>query len=101
MSALIETEPELELIVPTNINIVCFRHKLGGADAAALKAFNAEIMLRLQEEGIACVSDTTVHGEYCLRAAINNHRTRVEDLNALVSEMLRLGRSIAEAPPPA
>ena len=76
MSALIETEPELELIVPTNINIVCFRHKLGGADAAVLKAFNTEIMLRLQEEGIACVSDTTVHGEYCLRAAISARDAR-------------------------
>ena len=71
------------------------RHKLDRADAAALKAFNAEIMLRLQEEGIACVSDTTVHGEYCLRAAINNHRTRAEDLDVLVRETVRLGLSIA------
>ena len=70
LSAMIEAEPALELVVPTNINIVCFRHRLDGTDAAALKAFNTEIMLRLQKEGIACVSDTTVHGEYCLRAAI-------------------------------
>ena len=99
LSAMIEAEPDLELVVPTNINIVCFRHKLDGADAAALKAFNAEIMLRLQEEGIACVSDTTVHGEYCLRAAINNHRTRAEDLDVLVHETVRLGRLIVAAAP--
>ena len=37
-------------------------------------------MLNLQEEGLAAVSDTTVHGHHCLRAAINNHRTRGEDL---------------------
>jgi glutamate/tyrosine decarboxylase-like PLP-dependent enzyme len=98
LSAMIEAEPQLELVAPTNINIVCFRHKLGGTDAAALKAFNSEIMLRLQEEGIACVSDTTVHGEHCLRAAINNHRTRAEDLDVLVRETVRLGRSITEAP---
>jgi glutamate/tyrosine decarboxylase-like PLP-dependent enzyme len=100
LSAMIEAEPALELVVPTNINIVCFRHRLDGADAAALKAFNTEFMLRLQEEGIACVSDTTVHGEYCLRAAINNHRTRAEDLVVLVRETLRLGRSIAGTPLP-
>ena len=100
LSVMIEAEPELELVVPTNINIVCFRHKLDGADAKALKAFNTEIMLRLQEEGIACVSDTTVHGEHCLRAAINNHRTRLEDLDVLVRETVRLGRSIAGAAPP-
>ena len=27
LSAMIEAEPDLELVVPTNINIVCFRHK--------------------------------------------------------------------------
>ena len=32
--------------------------------------------MRLQEEGVAAVSDTTVRGEHCLRVAINNHRTR-------------------------
>ncbi len=100
LSAMIEAQSELELVAPTNINIVCFRHRLDGVDAAALKAHNTEIMLRLQEEGIACVSDTTVHGEYCLRAAINNHRSRAEDLDVLVRETVRLGRSIAVAPPP-
>jgi aromatic-L-amino-acid/L-tryptophan decarboxylase len=95
LSALIEAEPELELVAPTNINIVCFRYRPAGLDGAALKALNTEIMLRLQEEGLAAVSDTTVHGEHCLRAAINNHRTREEDLELLVRETLRLGRAIA------
>ena len=95
LSALIEAEPDLELVAPTNINIVCFRYRPAGLDGAALKALNTEIMLRLQEEGIAAVSDTTVHGEHCLRAAINNHRTREEDLELLVRETVRLGRAIA------
>jgi len=29
----------------------------------------------LQEEGIAALSDTTIRGDYCLRVAINDHRT--------------------------
>jgi len=65
--------------VPTNINIVCFRYRPADADRTLLKAINNEIMVRLQEEGTATVSDTTVHGEHCLRAAINNHRTRRSD----------------------
>ena len=48
-------------------------------------------MLRLQEQGIAAISDTTVHGEHCLRVAINNHRTQREDLDLLVRETIRLG----------
>ena len=61
------------------------------AQACRFAGLNAEIMLRLQEEGIAAVSDTTVHGEHCLRVAVNNHRTRREDLDLLVREALRLG----------
>jgi glutamate/tyrosine decarboxylase-like PLP-dependent enzyme len=71
-----------------------------GASEEKLKAFNTEIMLRLQEDGIAALSDTTVHGRHCLRVAIANHRTRRDDLDLLVTEMLRLGRETAAAAAP-
>lgn len=95
LTGLIEAEPALELAAPTTISIVSFRHRLEGASDERLKAFNTEIMLRLQEEGIAALSDTTVQGRHCLRVAIANHRTRREDLDLLVRETLRLGREIA------
>jgi aromatic-L-amino-acid/L-tryptophan decarboxylase len=94
LSGLIEAEPLLELVAPTNINIVCYRYRPAGADGAALKTLNTEIMLRMQEAGVASVSDTTVRGEHCLRAAINNHRTRRDDLELLVRETVRLGDAI-------
>lgn len=95
LSGLIEAEPQLELVAPTNINIVCFRFRPREMAAELLKALNTEIMLRLQDEGTAVISDTTVHGEHCLRVAVNNHRTRREDLKLLVEEVVRLGRKIA------
>ncbi|MER8497625.1 aspartate aminotransferase family protein [Mesorhizobium sp. M1312] len=95
LSTLIEAEPLLELVAPPNINIVCFRYRGDRLTSEALKALNTEIMLRLQEEGIAVLSDTTVHGQHCLRVAINNHRTRREDLDLLVREIVRLGREIS------
>ena len=91
LTELIQQEPLVELVAPTSINIVCFRYRPPGLEDDGLKAINIEIMLRLQEEGIAAVSDTTVHGEHCLRVAVNNHRTRREDLDLLVREALRLG----------
>ena len=100
LTGLIEADPALELMAPTTVNIVSFRHRLNGASEESLKAFNTEIMLRLQEEGIAALSDTTVHGRHCLRVAIANHRTRREDLDLLVREMLRLGREIEAAASP-
>ncbi|MDX8502306.1 aspartate aminotransferase family protein [Mesorhizobium sp. VK4C] len=100
LTGLIKAEPALELTAPTTINIVCFRHRLDGASGERLKAFNTEIMLRLQEQGIATLSDTTVHGRHCLRAAITNHRTRRDDLDLLLRETLRIGKEIAAGNPP-
>ena len=97
LTGLLEAEPAFELTAPTTVNIVSFRYKPEGASEERLKALNTEIMLRLQEEGIAALSDTTVHGRHCLRVAIANHRTRREDLDLLVREMLRLGREIEAA----
>lgn len=91
----IKAEPKLELMAPTAINIVCFRYRGSGGEDAALKDLNTEIMLRLQETGVAVPSDTTVAGRHCLRVAINNHRTRREDLDLLLSEVVRLGDALA------
>lgn len=97
LGTLIEAEPLLQLVAPATINIVCYRYRPAGSDGERLKALNTEIMLRLQEEGIAALSDTTVRGEHCLRVAITNHRTRRDDLQRLVQETIRLGDRIVGA----
>jgi aromatic-L-amino-acid/L-tryptophan decarboxylase len=94
LDKLIASEPLLERVARTTINIVCFRYRPPGLDELALKRLNVEIMLRLQEDGVAAISDTTVRGKHCLRVAINNHRTRRSDLDLLVREILRRGRDI-------
>jgi glutamate/tyrosine decarboxylase-like PLP-dependent enzyme len=97
LTKLIEGEPSLELMAPTAINIVCFRYRLEGADEAAHEALNTEIMLRLQEAGTAVMTDTTIHDRHCLRAAINNHRTKRSDLELLIREVAKLGGELAVA----
>jgi aromatic-L-amino-acid decarboxylase len=91
---LIEAEPSLELVAPAIIDIVCFRYLTRTENAALRKGIHVEIMLRMQERGIAVLSDTTVHGEHCLRVAIANHRTRQADLDLLVRELVRIGREV-------
>jgi glutamate/tyrosine decarboxylase-like PLP-dependent enzyme len=95
LTDLIVAAPQLELMTPTNINIVCFRYNPGQLDEAALKRVNVEIMQQMQESGIAAVSDTTLRGRHCLRAAINNHRTQRADLDLLVAEVVQVGESVA------
>jgi aromatic-L-amino-acid decarboxylase len=94
LSDLIRREPMLELAAPTGINIVCFRYRPADMAEEAVKSLNTEIMLRLQEQGIAAFSDTTIRGTHALRVAINNHRTRRRDLDILVTEILRLGEEL-------
>ena len=94
LTGVITAAPKLEVMAPTVLDIVCFRFNPGGLDEAGLHDLNTEIMLRLQENGIAALSDTTIHGRHCLRAAICNHRTKRRDLDLLVSEMVRIGAEV-------
>lgn len=97
LTGLIADDPLLELMAPTVIDIVCLRFNPGAMTEGALRDLNIEIMLRMQETGIAALSDTTVKGRHCLRVAICNHRTRCEDLDLLVREVLRIGAEVAAA----
>ena len=94
LADLVRANRALELLAEPEINIVCFRYAPKGMDEESLKRLNVEIMLRLQETGIAALSDTTIRGRHCLRAAICNHRTVDADLDLLVAETLRIGGEI-------
>jgi glutamate/tyrosine decarboxylase-like PLP-dependent enzyme len=92
--ARVEAEPELELLAPAPLNVACFRFAPAGVPDDLLDAVNAELLLRLQEEGIAVPSATVLGGRYAIRVANVNHRARREDLDALVDGVLRLGREL-------
>lgn len=92
MAEQVEAHPLLELFAPVDLNIVCFRHVAENEDAS--KALNTEIMLRLQERGLAVPSDTTVQGRHGLRCAFNNHRTRREDIDGFLIDVLQIAQEI-------
>ncbi len=94
MAARIQADNRLELMAPAAINIVCFRFRGKGGTEAELRALNTEIMLRIQESGIAVLADTTLNGRHSLRAAVNNHRSKPEDLDLLLAEVLRHGAAL-------
>lgn len=86
MKRRIEAEPQLELLAPVALNIVCFRYR--SADANRV---NANLVAALQESGIAAPSTTTINGQLAIRAAIVNHRTTASDIDALIDATLALG----------
>ena len=94
LAELVEQNPYLELTAPLSMSITCFRMIQPGWGEEALQALNKEILLRLQEEGIASPSSTILNGKYTLRIANVNQRTQREDMDLLVREVLRLGNQI-------
>ncbi|KIC38706.1 amino acid decarboxylase [Ruegeria sp. ANG-R] len=94
LQQLIAANPKLELVAPVDLNIVCFRYTNGVTDEDRLKELNTEIMLRVQESGLAVPSDTTLDGKHCLRVAINNHRTRRQDLGLFLDTVLHIGAEL-------
>jgi aromatic-L-amino-acid/L-tryptophan decarboxylase len=97
LARLVEAAPELELLAPVPLNIVCFRYRAAGYPAEALNSLNQELLIRLHESGIAAPSYTTLDGCYALRAAIVNHRSRREDFEILVAAVIRLGKDLEAA----
>ncbi|MBL8744431.1 MAG: aspartate aminotransferase family protein [Myxococcales bacterium] len=77
----VRREPALELACEPQLNIVCFRHR---------HADSAELVIRLQESGLAVPSSTRIDGVPVIRAAIVNHRTTENDIHALVDAVLKL-----------
>jgi selenocysteine lyase/cysteine desulfurase len=93
--------PELELLAPVELNIVCFRYR--GANSGEpttenfLNQLNREIVIRLQESGAVAPSTTRIGESLAVRAAIVNHRTTQADIDTLVEAVLSAGRSLRPA----
>ncbi|HET7190160.1 MAG TPA: pyridoxal-dependent decarboxylase [Gemmatimonadaceae bacterium] len=91
----VEQHPELELMAPAPLNVACFRYVPAvRPDDATLDALNEEILLQLQEQGIAVPSGTRLGGRYAIRVANVNHRSREEDFETLMEAVVELGRGM-------
>ena len=64
------------------------------ADEQDLDALNDEIVILLQERGIAVPSTTRLNGELAIRVNITNHRTQESDLDMLVDAVLEIGAEL-------
>jgi aromatic-L-amino-acid decarboxylase len=93
----IAATPQLELLAPVTLNIVCFRYAPAGLDAAATDALNGRIVVALQERGIAVPSTTRIDGQLAIRLNVMNHRTTRADLDLAYDGVLAIGRELVSA----
>ena len=81
--------PELELLAPVELNVVCFRYRAEDA-----QRINPRIVIELQESGLVAPSTTIIDGRLAIRAAIVNHRTGRREIDILVEKTVALGRAM-------
>ena len=86
MSERIAAHPDLELLAPVALNIVCFRYRCADADRV-----NRELVADLHESGVAVPSTTVLDGRLAIRAALVNHRTCAQDVDALLVAVVAAG----------
>jgi len=94
LGALVEQHAELELMAPVSLNIVCFRYVPATLAPERYDAVNQEILLRIQEAGIAVPSGTVLNGRYAIRVAITNHRSKWEDFEVFLTAVQDVGERI-------
>ncbi len=78
------SQPHLRVMAPVASSVVCLRFMPEGLSDDVLDALNADIVADLQEHGWAAPSTTRRHDHVVIRVNITNHRTRLEDLDALL-----------------
>ncbi len=93
LGALVERTPELELLAPVSMNIVCFRY-VAGVPEDQLDAFNRELLAEIQLRGIAVPSQTIIDGRFAIRVCVANHRSEIEDFDALVEGVIMVGKEL-------
>jgi len=87
LEGLIKASPKLEMLAPVPLNICCFRYKF----TSEINEQNQEIVVRLQERGIAVPSTTRINGRLAIRVNLTNHRTQNSDLDMLIEAIERIG----------
>jgi glutamate/tyrosine decarboxylase-like PLP-dependent enzyme len=94
---LVDASDRLARVAPVELNVVAFRHDDPALEPERLDDVNRELLMRIQERGIAIPSSTIIDGRFTLRVCICNHRSRKEDFDDLLAAAERIVEEIRTA----
>ncbi len=94
LGGLIEKSSELEIASPITLNVVCFRFIESSLNDERTDWINRQILIELQEQGLAAPSGTIINDRFYIHIANTNHRSRREDFELLVEEVVRIGQGL-------
>ena len=86
--------PDLEMMGPSSLGIVCFRFRPTDADLSPeeLETLNLGIQEEIVDSGLAMMSSTRLHEEFSLRLSILNYRSTWMDVQVTLEAVEAIGR---------
>jgi glutamate/tyrosine decarboxylase-like PLP-dependent enzyme len=96
LGSMIADSADFELLAPVSLSVVCFRFMppslrgVTGDEVArdtALNEFNRQLLVEVQRDGDAYVSNAMLGPRFALRACIVNYRTTSADLARLLTDI--------------
>ena len=97
LESMVRSSEDFEMLAPVELSIFCFRHvpaQLKGQPAEAIDSFNERLLVALQRDGSSYVSNATIAGRFALRGCVLNYRTTLRDMEILLDDLRRVGRSL-------
>jgi glutamate/tyrosine decarboxylase-like PLP-dependent enzyme len=93
MASLVDDVPNLELMAPVELSIVCFRYVPDSLreDEDQLDALNKRIVEEVQAGGKAFVNGTILRGRFVLRSCALHYALTEDDVLAIIEEVCQVG----------
>jgi aromatic-L-amino-acid decarboxylase len=95
--SMVRDSDDFEMAAPVQLSIFCFRHvpvQLKNKSPEAIDAFNEHLLVALQRDGSSYLSNATLGGRFALRGCVLNYRTTLRDMEILLDDLRRVGRSL-------
>jgi len=94
-NAILTADPDFEVAVVPESNIVCFRYTGMALDTVATNQLNANIRQQLLEEGEFYIVQTTLGDKYYLRTTIMNPFTTLKHLKTLLKNIKQKAKNLS------
>jgi glutamate/tyrosine decarboxylase-like PLP-dependent enzyme len=102
LAARLEEDPDWEVVVPPDLNILCFRYRPGGVAEEALDALQDRVVDAVVRDGRSWISTTVVGGTRAIRWMALSPALTAEDMRVFWESMRELAAGVlAEAGTPA
>src|SRR5881394_4566803 len=95
--SMVRASNDFEMVAPVELSIFCFRHvpvQLRNESSQAIDAFNERLLVALRRDGSSYLSNATLGGRFALRGCVLNYRTTLRDMEILLDDLRRVGRSL-------